>query len=318
MIPRRILIVDPAFAGDVVFDGPLVRALVAARPDVEIGLVTRPPSDAVARRMIGVAWVHVYDKYRRDRGVSGLRRVARELDGYDVALIPHPSIRSAALAAAAGIPVRIGARTWPARTLLTRTVASTNLHVRLRLDLLDGLDPTIARDADLAGTLRADPPPPGPRRIGLVLGANWATKRWPVERAAEFVRSVSGATIVLLGSDGERPLGDAVRALAPGAALEDGMGGTFDALLDRLASCHVVVGGDTGPVHAARAMGRPAILLFGPTPTDTHVFTARDRLLTVDIACRPCHAHGPPVCPLGHHRCLVDLDAGRVIEALPR
>ena len=108
--PRAVVILDPAFLGDVVFDGPLVRALHAADPSVRVGLLVRPPADAIARRIVGVDRVHCYDKYRADRGLAGLRRIAAELAEarYDTALIPHPSARTTLLARWAGIPRRVG------------------------------------------------------------------------------------------------------------------------------------------------------------------------------------------------------------------
>jgi heptosyltransferase-2 len=29
--------------------------------------------------------------------------------------------------------------------------------------------------------------------------------------------------------------------------------------------------------------------------------------------CRPCHHHGPPACPLGHHRCMREITIGTVL-----
>ncbi len=325
--PAAIVVLDPAFIGDVVFDGPLIRALAARYPGARIGLVVRPPADAIARRMVGVDRVHTFDKHRGDRGWAGLRRLADELAEarYDVALVPHPSVRTALLAKMAGISARIGTSPWPARALLTearpiprplsRHLDGPTTHVAGRLALVD---PEASRD--LAGTLerRTLPPGRGPRRIALALGANWATKRWPVDRFADLARMLlaDGHHLVLLGSDAERPLAAAMRAeLAPDAPVEDAMGGTLDDLLDRLSACDLVVGGDTGPVHAARALGLPAVLLFGPTPESAHDFGPRDRALTVPLPCRPCDAHGPAACPLGHHRCLHDLDAARAHAA---
>lgn len=317
--PRAVVILDPAFLGDVVFDAPLVRALRAADPSMRIGLLVRPPADRVARLIDGVDRVHLYDKYGADRGLAGLRRVAEQLAQarYDVALIPHPSPRTTLLARWAGVPARIGNAGWPARLWLTdpRPAAPGDTHIRSRLKLLD-----FEADPALLGTLRRPlRPPPGTRRIALALGANWATKRWPPERAAPLVQRLvdAGHTLVLVGSDQERPLADQLREhLRPGTLLEDAMGGSLEGLIERLSTCHLVVGGDTGPVHAARALGLPAVLLFGPTPETAHDLGATDVAITVDLACRPCDAHGPARCPLVHHRCMRDLDVDRIYAAV--
>src|SRR2546427_8391841 len=34
------------------------------------------------------------------------------------------------------------------------------------------------------------------------------------------------------------------------------------------------------------------------------------------LACRPCSAHGPPSCPLGHHLCMKSLSVQDVLQAI--
>ncbi|HEX9894642.1 MAG TPA: glycosyltransferase family 9 protein, partial [Gemmatimonadales bacterium] len=80
----------------------------------------------------------------------------------------------------------------------------------------------------------------------------------------------------------------------------------------------VLVTNDSAPLHLAGAVGTPVVALFGPTvpafgfgPTG-----AADRVVEVSgLACRPCSTHGPMVCPLGHHRCMIDLPVRSVLAA---
>lgn len=152
--------------------------------------------------------------------------------------------------------------------------------------------------------------------VGLVPGAEWATKRWPADRWAALARRLGG-TAVVLGGPAERPLGAALReALGPAAV--DTTGNSIDDALALLARCDVVVGGDSGLTHCARALGRPCLTLFGPTYVDRHRFGERDAALALGLACQPCHGHGPRACPLGHHDCLGKLGVERVAEAARR
>jgi len=59
----------------------------------------------------------------------------------------------------------------------------------------------------------------------------------------------------------------------------------------------------------------PTVAVFGPTSSDVHVFGARDRAISLGLSCSPCSVHGSRRCPLGHHRCLRDLDPDRVAAA---
>lgn len=322
--PARVLIVDPAFVGDVVFSGPLVRALHASLPGVTVGLVVRPPGEQVAARLVGLDRVHVFDKRGEHRGLGGLLRVAASIaeERYEVALLPHPSLRSALLAQRARIPVRIGGRGFPARLALTETVELPEGHVERRLALARDLL-TQPADTALSGSLRrsgARAQHSGRARVGLVLGASWGTKRWPVEQLAAFVAGLEPArhALVLLGGTADRETLQALRGLGPiPEDAVDAVGGSLEQLITAIEGCDVVVAGDTGPLQIARGLGVPVVALFGPTFERSHAFAASDRVLTEALDCRPCHHHGPDRCPLGHHRCMRDLDARRVLAALP-
>lgn len=322
----RAVIIDPAFLGDTVFDGPLARALKLRHPSGKVGLVVRPPSDRIARRLVDVDQVHVFDKRGADRGWRGLRRVAGELaaEGYQEAYIPHPSVRSVLLARLARIPRRIGGPQGAiAGWGLTERHPPTGSFVGDRLRLL-GPQPQGLDLQSLSGLLVRPPPDPAAphRRIGLCLGSEWATKRWPIERVAEFCQALdlNRDRLVLLGAPWEAPLYQALREHAPQAlaTADDQTQGDLDRLIDALGSCQVVVGGDTGPVHLARALGVPVVILFGPTSEARHTFESQDQVLFHPIDCRPCSPHGHERCPLGHHRCLVDLSADRVHGAVVR
>ena len=106
--------------------------------------------------------------------------------------------------------------------------------------------------------------PPGPFVL-LVPGgsAHRPEKRWPVARFAELAGRLAadGLRPVVLGSRGERPLADRVRASVPDAV--DLTGATSLTDLVRLGRASTgVVGNDTGPVHLLAVAGAPTVVLF--------------------------------------------------------
>ena len=320
----RSVIVNPAFLGDSVFDGVLARAIKVRNPDAHVGLVVRDPLDAVARYMPHVDAIHVFDKRGRDSGWRGLARMAAELRAarYDRAYIVHPSPRSAWLAHYAGISERRGfARGWVARWSLTHPTAYApdDTFTQERLRLLDAGKRWPPSLTSLRGVLRAEAAPAaGGVRIGLAVGSEVATKRWPIEYAADLIahNQRTGWVWVLLGSPRERALSEALLARLGGAGwVDDRVGEDLNALVPRIAGLDLLVAGDTGPLFIARALGVPTVGLFGPTPETRHQSGPRDRVLTVALACRPCSPRGPRRCPERHHRCLRGIEGEQVVRA---
>ncbi len=322
---QRVLVVDPAFLGDVVFNGPLLRKL-ARNTDINyLGIVVRPPGEQVAEGFEGIDRVHSFDKYGKHKGWKGLSTLASEiaLESYDLALVPHTSLRSALLVKKAGIPKRIGlTSSWLVRPLFQETIpeALSDSFVRQRLRLLSCENSE--EELSLSGCLKPteDSFLDGFDRIGWVLGAQWATKRWAphqLRRALQLCFE-RGWVCRFVGAEWERPLmQEALQGLSYQAhQIEDFMTGSVRDLLKALGPCKVVVGGDTGPVHMARAVGIKAAVLFGPTYPNKHHFSKEERSFRTGIDCSPCSPHGPKVCPKGHHRCMTELPAEEVIQGV--
>jgi heptosyltransferase-2 len=156
--------------------------------------------------------------------------------------------------------------------------------------------------------------------IGFAPGAAWANKRWPIERFVEAARRVvaDGYGAVFVFGPGENRLRDHVRhglGEGPKVVLVEPPLALLPALAERT---QVVVTGDSAPVHIAEAVGTPVVALFGPTIPEFGFapFREESRVIARRMWCRPCHVHGGDRCPLGHHRCLRDIDVDEVVHAV--
>ncbi len=314
----RVLLVHPAFLGDTVFLGPAVRALKARWPGGRVTLVVSPRGAPVAALLPGCDEVVPFDKRRGDAGLRGLWRLGRRLRALrpDLALVSHPSLRSGALALLSGAPRRLGyAPFCNERVALDRTRPFVERALRLaeRAGAPGGTG--LALRAPAARAAYAERLLAGAARpvLGLVPGAEWATKRWPAAGWAELACRLGG-TALILGGPAERGLAAEIAAGAAGKPVLDSTGNSIEEAVALLARCDLVVGGDTGLTHCARALGRPTLTLFGPTHVERHLFGPRDRPLSLGLPCQPCHDHGPRRCPLGHHDCMARLEAWAVAE----
>jgi heptosyltransferase-2 len=80
-----------------------------------------------------------------------------------------------------------------------------------------------------------------------------------------------------------------------------------------------VITNDSLALHLASALGRPVVAIFGPTAPAFGFGPRQADDLVVELPllpCRPCSAHGPSRCPLGHHGCMRDLGIAPVLAAV--
>jgi heptosyltransferase-1 len=109
-------------------------------------------------------------------------------------------------------------------------------------------------------------------------GGGWAGKLWPAERYGELCLEVEqrfGFRALLIGGAGEEKLAQAAISAAKAAA-PIRFPTTLPELMAVLAEARFVVGGDTGPLHLAAALGVPVVGLYGPTdPAQTGPYTRK-------------------------------------------
>lgn len=319
------LLIQTAFLGDVVLTTPLLAVLAERHGPLEV--VTTPAAAPLLETHPAVASVIRYDKRAADRGLVGIVRLARRLRArkYERVYLPHRSWRSAALALLSGARERIGFADSPAAASYTRRVPrpQTGHEVERLLTLAGGgeagaapvrIELTAEDRAAADAWLRE-------RRIGdgfvaLAPGSIWGTKRWP--GYAALVAALD-APVVVVGGPDDAPLAEAVAAAAAGRGHSAAgvLGLRVSAAL--IARAAVLVTNDSAPLHLATATGTPVVAIFGPTVTAFGFGPrgARDRVVEHPrLECRPCSAHGPQVCPLGHHRCMKELSVESVAAAV--
>src|SRR3989475_12172688 len=157
------------------------------------------------------------------------------------------------------------------------------------------------------------------RLAALAPGAAHATKRWPVAYwggLSEQLRG-DGYRPVVVGGPEDRGLAQQLVAGGGGAAASAAGEFSLQETGAMLARATVLVSGDTGVMHMATGVGTPVVALFGPTVEQFGFFPYRARaaVLQRDLDCRPCSAMGSARCPMGHHRCLVDISPEEVVAA---
>lgn len=330
------LVIQTSFLGDTILTTPLIAELGRRGP---VDVVTTPAAAGLLRYHPSVRSVIAYDKRGGDGGVLGFLRLARRLRrfGYEGAYLAQGSMRSGALALAAGVTRRVGFASSAGRRFYTERVAfREDLHHSARLLTLAGVAPagsTVTRPRVFPGIPERgavdrllafhEVHDDGPPLVALAPASVWATKRWPFYR--ELAQALAPSVrVVILGSREDVRLSDEVCDSLPGAINAAGML-TVLGSAELIRRCNVLVSNDSAPLHLASAVDTPTVAIFGPTvPAFGFGPLAKDSI-TVGIdalPCRPCDRHGPRKCPLGHWKCMRDIAppdvAARVLDILSR
>lgn len=340
-----ILLIQTAFAGDLVLTLPVIDDLAERYPDAPIDVLCIPSTEALLSGHPGIRHRIVYDKrHRRPSLLSLMRTLSRQ--GYGLCVCPHRSLRSALLAWATRAPRRVAFDRSAGRLLFTETVPyRDDVHeVERNRSLLVAeqvahmprrsprLFPSVEDDAE---ALRFLPGEDDRRRsVCIAPGSVWATKRWREEGFAEVAAHFGDRFhVVLIGGAEDHALCERIRsaAVAMGAAASPGPSADripdvvnaagqlgFLASASLIGRAAVLVSNDSAPVHLASAMGTPVVEIYGAT-VPAFGFSPHGvphRIVQLEgLDCRPCAIHGGQRCPLGTFACMRDLDAQRVIEA---
>ena len=343
--PRSVLLFRLERIGDLLMTLDALGLLRARLPEAELHLVVGSWNAELARLIPGIDAVETLDVPWLSRGSSRpspwtlAATIARwRRRAFDLAINFEPDIRSNALVGASGAPRRIGYATGGGGAFLTDAAAyDKRVHVAVNARRLAERATAAPRRASAptpqlripaesharAARLLSEHDGRGPL-VGLNPGAGRTVKEWPPQRFARTAADLAArdrATIVLLGSAAERPLGEAVRKhVGSDVPLIDLVGRTpLVDLAAVLARIQVLMTGDTGPMHLAAAVGTPVVGIFGPTdPARYAPLVDRSAAVHANLWCRPCHrTRRPPArCRHGAPDCLVRVGTDDVVVAV--
>lgn len=274
----------PNWLGDAVMARPAVDALAAVEPD---SVVAAMPSVAAVFRDRPLITLHgKWDAH-----------ALRDAKADRLILLAH-SFSSAFAGWRAGIAERFGTTRHGRGLLITR-------RVDLPREPLHQCD-EYRRLIEAAGVPCPESVPALPTRerrpiegdyVVLAPGAKYGSaKRWTGFAALAESLAAAGRRVVVLGAGGE------TLAAAAHEAITDLTGRTsLDEALDYVGGAAVVVSNDSGLAHAAAALGRRVVVIFGPTrPERTAPRGTTVTVLRGEAECAPCDLRSCPI----DHRCM--------------
>ncbi|MET0733813.1 MAG: lipopolysaccharide heptosyltransferase II [Casimicrobiaceae bacterium] len=326
MARERILIVAPSWVGDAILSEPLIALLRQPYEHPRIDVLAPPWCGPVYARMRGIRRVIQSPFGHGTVDLAGRRRLAGELrkEAYARAIVLPNSWKSALIPFFARVPLRtgyVGEARWALLNDPRRLVKDAVPRLVTRYAALSGepgsmmpLPPAPVLVPDLANraaavralTLKTHRP------IAILCpGAEFGpAKRWPPNHFAElaslFLRD--GFRVWIVGSPNDKIAANAVvQSMGEDKRQVHDLTGKTDlgTAIDLLSMASLVVSNDSGLMHAAAAVGVPVVALFGSSsPEYTPPLSPLARIAKIDIECSPCFKRE---CPLGHFKCMRDL-----------
>jgi len=342
----RVLIVRLSAMGDVIHTLPAVQALRLALPHATIGWLIeerwaellctpsfqrRGPRSSERPVVDAVHTVNLAGWRTSLFALTTFEQIAKVWNDvrsaqYQVAIDLQGAIRSAVLSRWSGAPVIYGVsepRESPSSLFYTRQVIAGGTHV---------IEQNLSLARALTGRFASAPRAKFPRDSAaeqhicrllsgqgisdfaiLNPGAGWGAKRWPADRYGAVARELAGhglRSLVNYGP-GEENLAQDVVSASAGTA--EPMKCSITELIAVTRRARLFVGGDTGPLHLAAALGIPVVAIFGPTdparngPYGTRSVVLRNPASLTSHARRPQPDEG-----------MLEITVGAVIDSAQR
>lgn len=337
---KRILVVGPAWVGDMVMAQSLFKALKerdgevlldVLAPNWSRALLERMPEVQLAHAMpIGHGALHLKQRYN----IASMLKTYR----YDQAFVLPNSWKSALIPWFAKIPVRTGYFGECRLGLLN----DVRLLDKKRLPLMVERFVALATaKGDAITTENSSPAIRPPRLIveeasrqqavekfslqsfmtrpilALCPGAEFgASKRWPEQYYAKVAleKQKEGWSVWLFGSQNDRAVAAKIQAGTNDACIDLTGKTNLGEAIDLLSLATIVISNDSGLMHIAAALEKPLVAVYGSTsPGFTPPLGTAAQIVRLSLPCSPCFKRE---CPLKYHACMQDLHPEMVLNAV--
>ncbi|MFD2871153.1 glycosyltransferase family 9 protein [Mucilaginibacter ximonensis] len=314
----KILVIRFSSMGDIIYTTPVVRCLKKQLPDAEVHFITKP------------AFKYIYDNNPYVDKLLLLKPTLKETiqdiraEGYDYIVDLHNNLRTALIK----LRTRVPSSTYHKQTILKWLSLKFKWKLVPPVHLVD----RYMKAAEVLGVKNDGQPIdyyikaqhqlntllPATHQSGFVafvIGATHFTKRMPNDKIISICKEIN-LPVVLLGGNDVKANGDEIIA-ATGEKVYNACGiTTLDESVFLVSKAQKIIGFDTGLTHIAEAFDRPIVSVWGGTVPEllgVQPYKVKDVLIAdIELECRPCSKFGLAACPLGHFKCMRDIDENQI------
>jgi heptosyltransferase-2 len=330
-----ILIIGPAWVGDMLMAQSLFKILKRHQPTVSIDVLVPAWCADLATRMAEVRQVIPHSIAHGEWAWHKRYQLAQAFRTrhYQQAVVLPNSWKSALIPFWANIPKRTGyVGEWRYgllndlrpldKIVLPRTVERftalgfppTEIHKVTKAIPFPQL--SVAPVEPILQQLKLERPQQP--LLAICPGAEYGpAKQWPLEYFAVVAKRkiAEGWQVWIFGSEKEQSIGARISALAGEDHCINLCGLTLlTEAVDLLSLATVVISNDSGLMHIAAALNKPLITLYGSSsPSMTPPLSHQAKMLSLNLNCSPCYRR---TCRYRHFNCLRELKPEQVLEVL--
>ena len=324
---KKILVIRFSSIGDIVLASPVFRCVKKQLPEVQLHFLTKKSFKSVTEHNPYIDRFFYYD--------NNMDELKQHLtaENYDVVIDLHNNIRSNQIKSFLGVTSHtIDKLNWQ-KFLLTKLKIDfmTGQHITKRslnavapIGVVDdglGLDYFISQKEEI----RPEDIPASHQLgyIALVIGANHRTKKMPVEKLQELCLKLR-YPVILLGGTAEQEEGDLIASVDPSLIYNSCGKFSLNESAELVKKSKLVISHDTGLQYVACAFRKQVIAIWGGTSPKLDVepyygsgFANANPVMYENVVknlwCQPCSKYGSKRCPLGHFKCMKQIDIDAVV-----
>lgn len=319
---KHILIIRLSSLGDILLTTPLLRALKKKFSDGEISfLCRREYLQAIETNP------NISQCFKLDVGVNE-EEIIKEIQkfNFDLIIDLQNNFRSRNILKNLNVPVYRFRKPTIKKFLLVNFKLNFFKHYLSIPELYAKSVPELELDED---GVELYPPEsynsslsPDEKYIGFIPGSKHFTKRWPDEYFTQLGKLLNkyGYTIAVFGGKDDSGICAGISSKITKAKNLCNDNDLYQMAAD-MKMCSLIIGNDSGLMHAASSMYVPLIVLFGSSVEEFGFAPYKKEsviLQNESIKCRPCSHYGKDQCPKSHFKCMIDLTPNLVFEKIKK
>ena len=326
----KFLIIRFSSIGDIVLTTPVIRCLKKQVPDAEVHFLVKPQFKPVVAHNPYIDRIHVLQK-DWDTMIAELKA-----EQFDHIIDLHHNLRTLRVKRALNVPA------YSFNKLNIEKFIYTKLKINVMPDLhvVDrymrtvapfgvyndgaGMDYFIVPEEEVP--FSDIPTSHHAGYIAIVIGASYYTKKLPVYKLQELCAKIHHP-VILLGAKEEWEEGEAISKIDPVKIYNACGKFSLNESADLVRKSKLVIAHDTGLMHAAAALKKQVIAVWGSTVPSFGVWpyygdrflshqsvAPYDNIQVHQLWCRPCTKIGRNRCPQGHFKCMKNIDIDAIVQ----